>query len=201
MSAFGMKPTFTDYAGYKKWRSEWKDLYAQMSQDIRSAKYQVKAVERKLAALGWNFDLSWNGKATPEQDAVYKQLVKLRNELPHKRIMGRKLMGLLEDAKVRWQGIKDMKKGVAEQRASFPLEVGEARNIDFHFNKKHLEFDFIPMWTLKAKGKTYYVDHVDCEVPWTTRETPDNATTKGAIRIKKGMVRIDESGLATITAA
>ena len=93
MSAFGMKPTFTDYQGYLKWRTEWKDLYASLSREIRSAKYQVKAAERKLAALGWRFDLSWNGEATPEQDAAYKHLVKLRNELSHKRIMGRKLMG------------------------------------------------------------------------------------------------------------
>ena len=54
----------------------------------------------------------------------------------------------------------------------------------FHFNKKHLEDPAIPMWVIKAKGESYYVEHVDCMVNWSTKETPDNSHTKGSIKIK-----------------
>lgn len=60
----------------------------------------------------------------------------------------------------------------------------------FHFNKKHLEDSSIPMWVLKAHGETYYVNHVDCNKPWSTKETPDNPSTKGAIKIKKCLLSI-----------
>jgi hypothetical protein len=54
----------------------------------------------------------------------------------------------------------------------------------FHFNKKYLEDNNIPMWVLKTKGQTYYVNHVECNVPWSTKETPDSTHTKGAIKVK-----------------
>lgn len=71
----------------------------------------------------------------------------------------------------------------------------------FHFNKKHLEDPSIPMWVIKAKGKSYYVDHVTCEVPWSTKETPDNAHTKGSIKLKRCLITIDDDNCATITEA
>lgn len=67
----------------------------------------------------------------------------------------------------------------------------------FHFNKKHLSDPKIPMWILKIKGISYYVDHVICEKGWSTKETPDNPHTKGAIKIKKCLVSI-EDGVAHI---
>jgi hypothetical protein len=70
----------------------------------------------------------------------------------------------------------------------------------FHFNKKHLEDNTIPMWVVKARGETYYVHHVDCSVPWSTKETPDNAHTKGAIKIKNCLLTIDDDNCATIRA-
>lgn len=54
------------------------------------------------------------------------------------------------------------------------------------------------MWIIKLKGESYYVDHVDCSVPWSTKETPENSHTKGAIKIKNCLVQIDESNCATI---
>jgi hypothetical protein len=71
----------------------------------------------------------------------------------------------------------------------------------FHFNKKHLEDDTIPMWVVKARGETYYVHHVDCSVPWSTKETPDNVHTKGAIKIKNCLLTIDDDNCAAIRAA
>lgn len=68
----------------------------------------------------------------------------------------------------------------------------------FHFNKKHLEDPSLPMWILKTHGVTFYVNHVSAEVPWTTKETPDNTHTKGAIKFKNCTLTIDENNEATI---
>ena len=59
------------------------------------------------------------------------------------------------------------------------------QEIVFHFNKAHLTNPDIPMWVIKSKGETYYVEHVDFEnVSFSTKETPDNPHTKGSIKCK-----------------
>lgn len=73
------------------------------------------------------------------------------------------------------------------------------KDVVFHFNKKHLEDDTVPMWILKTRGESYYVNHVSCEIPWTTKETPDNSHTKGSIKIKDCLLVIDETNSATIS--
>lgn len=73
------------------------------------------------------------------------------------------------------------------------------RDLVFHFNKKHLEDDTIPMWVVKMRGETFYVNHVECSVPWSTKETPDNNHTKGSIKVKNCLVVIDDSNTAVIT--
>lgn len=52
------------------------------------------------------------------------------------------------------------------------------------------------MWVIKAKGESYYVEHVECNVPWSTKETPDNNHTKGSIKIKRCHLVIDEHNVA-----
>ena len=69
----------------------------------------------------------------------------------------------------------------------------------FHFNKKHLEDQTIPMWVLKFHGETYYVNHVDAKLPWTTKETPDNDHTKGSLKFKNALVTFNEQNEATLT--
>lgn len=69
----------------------------------------------------------------------------------------------------------------------------------FHFNKKHLEDTTIPMWVIKTHGESFYVHHVTCELPWSTKETPDNSHTKGSIKIKECLLTIDEENSATIS--
>ncbi len=69
----------------------------------------------------------------------------------------------------------------------------------FHFNKKHLEDQTIPMWVLKTQGKTYYVNHVECSIPWSTKETPDNPHTKGSIKVKDCLLVIDDDNNATLS--
>lgn len=70
------------------------------------------------------------------------------------------------------------------------------RCIDFHFNKGHLADPSIPMWVVKAKGQTYYVDHVESNAVWSTRETPEGST-KGSLRFKNCFLKI-EDGIAYI---
>jgi hypothetical protein len=75
------------------------------------------------------------------------------------------------------------------------------REIVFSFNKKHLEDPSIPMWKLSTKGESYYVNHVDCTVPWSTKETPDSSHTKGAIKLKNCFLTIGDDNCAAIRAA
>jgi hypothetical protein len=67
----------------------------------------------------------------------------------------------------------------------------------FHFNKKSLEDTTIPAWTVKAKGKTFYVNHVTSNMPWSTKETPDNDATKGSIKFKDALLCIDRDNCAS----
>lgn len=73
------------------------------------------------------------------------------------------------------------------------------KEVVFHFNKKHLEDSSIPMWVLKTKGETYYVNHVDCRKGFSTKETPDNSHTKGAIKIRDCLVTFDAENTAVIS--
>ena len=73
------------------------------------------------------------------------------------------------------------------------------KELVFHFNKGHLTDQTIPMWVLKTKGESYYVHHVDCRLPWSTKETPDNPSTKGSLKIKKCLLTINDLNEATIS--
>ncbi len=54
------------------------------------------------------------------------------------------------------------------------------------------------MWVVKARGESYYVEHVTCSLSWTTKETPDNSHTKGSIKIKNCLLTIDSENSAEI---
>jgi hypothetical protein len=73
-----------------------------------------------------------------------------------------------------------------------------AKEVAFHFNKKHLEDPTIPMWVIKAKGKSYYVNHVTANMPWSTKETPENSHTKGTIKLKDVHLKIDSDNCAEL---
>jgi len=55
------------------------------------------------------------------------------------------------------------------------------------------------MWVLKFHGETLYVKHVDCTVAWSTKETPDNSHTKGSIKVKDVLLRINDLNEAQIS--
>jgi hypothetical protein len=40
---------------------------------------------------------------------------------------------------------------------------------------------------------------VECNVPWSTKETPDNPSTKGSIKVKNVLVTIDAENNANLT--
>ena len=53
------------------------------------------------------------------------------------------------------------------------------------------------MWVIKCKGETFYVNHVDVHegVGFSTKETPNNATTKGSIKLRgKLQLQQNENG-------
>jgi len=69
----------------------------------------------------------------------------------------------------------------------------------FHFNKQSLKDTTLPPWVVKAKGQTYYVSHVTANATWSTKETPDNAHTKGAIKFKDVNLEINDKNEAVIS--
>lgn len=74
----------------------------------------------------------------------------------------------------------------------------EAKECVFHFNKGHIKDPYIPMWVIKAKGQTFNVNHVESTMPWSTKETPDNPSTKGSIKFKNCKIEINEQLHAVI---
>ena len=69
--------------------------------------------------------------------------------------------------------------------------------IVFHYNKAHNADTSIPTWIVKHKGQTHYVNHLDSEVGFTTKETPDNDHTKGALQFRGCLSIIKEDGQIT----
>lgn len=55
------------------------------------------------------------------------------------------------------------------------------------------------MWVLKTHGETFYVDHVEADMTWSTKETPDNPSTKGSIKFKEVLLQIDEDNCARLS--
>lgn len=74
----------------------------------------------------------------------------------------------------------------------------KCKDVVFHFNKKHLEDQTIPMWVLKAHGVTFYIDHINANIPFSTKETPDNNHTKGSLKFKDCKLTIQDDNTATL---
>lgn len=75
----------------------------------------------------------------------------------------------------------------------------QCKDVVFHFNKKHLEDSTVPMWVVKSHGVTFYVNHVTAEIPWSTKETPNNISTKGSLKFKRCKLTIDDDNCATLS--
>jgi hypothetical protein len=55
------------------------------------------------------------------------------------------------------------------------------------------------MWVVKCRGDTYYVHHVDVSpgVGFSTKETPDNSSTKGSIKFKANLEIEENNNIIT----
>lgn len=49
------------------------------------------------------------------------------------------------------------------------------------------------MCIIKTRGQTFYIDHLDSTVGFSTKETPDNPHTKGSLKFK-GILTITSIG-------
>jgi len=73
----------------------------------------------------------------------------------------------------------------------------DVQRIVFHFNKAHNQDQSIPPWVVKHKGQSYYVNHINSTVGFSTKETPDSEHTKAAIMFR-GKLEIIEEGVQTV---
>ena len=55
------------------------------------------------------------------------------------------------------------------------------------------------MWKIACHGETFYVNHVDADLPWSTKETEDNPHTKGSLKFKEVLLTIDENNNAKLS--
>lgn len=115
----------------------------------------------------------------------------IRKETIQLRILSNKAKSMMEHTR----RSKELRKQLLDHIVQFPIEVS-AKTVDVHFNRISNEFSFMPMWTIRAKGKSYYVHHVDISCPFSTRET--DGSTRGMLRFKNCNLVIDPSGNAII---
>jgi hypothetical protein len=201
MSVNGLKPTFTDINGYKEWRKQFNNVYQELARRIRQQKKALRTAQQRYSntavAAG---PIARVHNQVVAHSANHTAMMREMEKRKSMTVNAYKLCTLLDEAKKRMAGITQMKKDMNTHLAQFPIRIEECDRVDFHFNKKHLEYSWIPMWVLKTKGKTFYVHHVNALCPWTTRETPENDATKGSIRLRNCSLEIDAEGVATLKA-
>lgn len=115
----------------------------------------------------------------------------IRKEVIQLRILSDKAKSIMEHKR----RSTEMRKQLLDHMEQFPIDI-VTKAVDVHFNRISNEFSFMPMWTIRAKGKSYYVSHVDITCPFSTRET--DGSTRGMLRFKNCRLVIDPSGNAII---
>lgn len=173
-SAYGLKPNFTNIREWRVWRRTWASVYVRLAADIRRKKHEVREAQKRL-----------DGRSASRQKALHQTSV-----------VARKMMTLLEEGRARMRRIRDMERQIAEQMATFPLTY-DCDTVDVHYNRGSNEFPQLPMWVVKAKGRSFYVHHITSDAPWTTREKPD-ASTRGMLRFRRVRLSLTEGGEAVI---
>ncbi len=73
------------------------------------------------------------------------------------------------------------------------LQDETINRIIFHFNKQHLIDKTIPMWVVKFKGQTFYVNHLESKIGFSTKETPESEHTKGSLMFRGKLTIIKEN--------
>ena len=204
-----MKPNFATREEYLGWRLLWKTVYARLSEDIRRQKGELKTLQRQhcpqcngsytvfverlnrddLPEYVWESCSCDNGVSKEE-------IAKAAKALHYNRRVAFKMMTLLQDGKVRRDRIIAMRKEITEQ--PFPLMIPDVRNVDFHYNKGNATFSFLPMWVIRAKGRSYYVNEVEFDAPCSTKERA-TGSTKGVLRFRRCSIEIDVEGNARVS--
>jgi hypothetical protein len=201
MSVNGLKPTFTDINGYKEWRKQFNNVYQELARRIRQQKKALRTAQQRYSntavAAG---PIARVHNQVVAHSANHTAMMREMEKRKSMTVNAHKLCTLLNEAKLRMAGITKMKNEMKAHLEQFPIKIEECDRVDFHFNKKHLEFSWIPMWVLKTKGKTWYCHEVNAMCPWSTRQTPDHPSTKGSIRLRNCSLEIDFQGIATLKA-
>lgn len=199
MSVNAMKPRFTDRESYLAWRGQWAKIYKALSRRIRERKREIKSMQRSVCQTCRGTGIFHLGSVSHGCVCGGESglaVAKAQKDFFLMRRDATKMMTLLDEAKLRRDRILAMAQSVKEQ--PFPLDVGPCPKIDFHFNKVSIEFPFMPHWTVKAKGKTFYVWDFESEIGFSTINR-DEGNTRGLIRFRRGHLRIDENGVARLT--
>jgi hypothetical protein len=223
MSVNGLKPTFTDKTSYLAWRKTWKLVYMELSRRIREKKQELRDLTTAPPAdasesTSWKTGSGCHVCGENHGSAHYfnicaprsslrtayltdttrtKRAAQTQRNLFLMRRDATKMMTLLQEAKDRRDRILAMIKDVEAQ--PFPIEM-EADRVDIFYNRASNEFSVLPRWVLKTRGKSFYIDHIDATVPWSTREL-DAGPTKGMLRFRKCKVAISKDRIATLRAA
>lgn len=177
MSVHGLFPEFSSANEYKAWKHAKSLVYRKVSSVCRARKLRIKELQRQ-------------GK--------HDEVKQARASYIDDRSIAQKMNTLNKDGKARRDQLLGIRKSLKEQFDSFPLSIEKCRVVDIHFNKKSLEIPSIPMWVVKTRGKTYYVNHINCQLPWNTMEKAEGAT-RGLIRVSGCSLLIDKEGIAHIT--
>jgi hypothetical protein len=159
---------------YQEWIINWKKEYLVILDAIRRSKRLIKHRQR----MGKNYRREQN---------KHQQLVDRATVMINQR----------QQAKIRANRIHNMHEQLVEQDKQFPLTL-DAKVVDFSFNRIHNEFPFMPRWIVKANGKTFYLEHVDCHLGFETQEL-ENGNTKGMFRFRNITLTI-ENRIGKITA-
>lgn len=70
----------------------------------------------------------------------------------------------------------------------------DVQRVVFHYNKAHNQDVTIPPWVVKHKGKSYYVNHLDSKVGFSTKETPDSESTKASLMFRGKLSIVEQDG-------
>lgn len=169
------KTTFHTVDDYQNWVNEWRIGYKSIEQMIREHKAKAKEFYKAGDVINGN---------------------KLHNTaVTFLRPMASKMLDLRANAKEVWKKQMEGMKELQKVMNSYPIDFGSCREVVFHFNKAHNQNPNIPAWILKIKGESYYIHHLEATAPFTTKETPENSHTKGALKFKKVHAKIDENGI------
>jgi hypothetical protein len=83
---------------------------------------------------------------------------------------------------------------------SVVFQSEKPERVIFHFNRQSNIDPTVPMWIVKHKGQTHYVNNLDATIGFRTKNTPENDSTKGSLQFNKANLRIETGDDGDVTA-